>query len=159
MWKEGWGLSEEQKRRSPPAAVIGLPRLSFLRDQSHRSCLLPNCWTNQLSYRPLISCLYLSVGKTICTETPVVVEEQRVWHVCVRGGAEEGGCSGWRGLTFKITVSRSFQLLLLNRDQDCKAWADSTTLMLLSTEVFMCQSHLHPFPQLVPFLPNISHRP
>lgn len=86
MWKEGWGLSEEQKRRSSPAPVIGLPRLSFLRDQSHRSCLQPNCWTNQLSYRPLISRLCLSASKTICTETPVVVAEQRVWHVCVWGG-------------------------------------------------------------------------
>lgn len=88
MFKEGWGLSEEQKRRTPPASVIGLPRLSFLRDQSHRSCLLPNCWTNQLSYHPLISRLYLSVGKTICMETPVVVAEQHVWYVCVMGGGD-----------------------------------------------------------------------
>lgn len=60
--KEGWGVIEEQKRRSPPALVIGLPRLSFPRDQSHRNCLLPDCGTNQLSYRPLISSLSPSLS-------------------------------------------------------------------------------------------------
>lgn len=39
---EGWGLSKGQKRWSPPAPVIGLPRLSARGDQSHRSCLLPD---------------------------------------------------------------------------------------------------------------------
>lgn len=119
MWKEGWGLSEGQKRRSSLAPVIGLgPRLSFLRDQSPRSCLPPDCWTNQLSCRPLISHRRLSVAKTISAETPVVVAEQRVWHVCVYG------------MDFTVS-SRSFRLLRLKRDQDWRAWGGS-------------DQHLHP---------------
>lgn len=41
--------------------------------------------SNQLSYHPLVSCVYLSVGKIICTETPVVGAEQHVKSVCVWG--------------------------------------------------------------------------
>lgn len=81
--REG-GISEEQKRRSPPAPVIGLPRLSFPRDQSHRNCLLPDCCTNQLLYRPLMLCVSLSLSlgasETICAETPVVVAELGIWQ-------------------------------------------------------------------------------
>lgn len=96
----GGGLREEQKRRSPTAPVIGLPRLSFPRDQSHRNCLLPDCSTNQLLYRPLNSCFSsLFISPSIYTETPVVVVQP--------GGLARGGRgwgrSWWKGLS-KSTV-------------------------------------------------------
>lgn len=118
-WKRGVGwVSEEQKRRSPTAPVIGLPRLSFPRDQSHRNCLLPHCSTNQLSYRPLISCPSLTrslarslgVGKTICAETPVVLAERRVWHW---QGEVWLDMSGGGGHTQESSATRSFRLLAL----------------------------------------------
>lgn len=45
---EGWGLRDGQNRWSPPAPVIGLPRLSARGDQSHRSCLLPDQISSRL---------------------------------------------------------------------------------------------------------------
>lgn len=86
--RKGGGLGEERKRRSPPAPVIGLPRLSFPRDQSHRNCLLPDCTTNQLLYHPLNSCFSLFIAPSICTETPVVV---------VQPGGLAGGVGEWFG--------------------------------------------------------------
>lgn len=130
--ERGWGLSEGQKRRSSLAPVIGLgPRLSFLRDQSPRSCLPPDCWINQLSYHQLISHRRLSVAKTISAETPVVVAEQRVWHVCV--------CMG-RVLLYQAEVS-DYSVLKGIRTGEHEE-AVTNTYALQSTGVFMCQHFL-----------------